>query len=211
MTPLPDGGTVGVIGAGPAGTFFALHFLTLLKESGRAAGITLFDRKTFECSGPSGCNMCAGAIGGEMVNKIKRLGLTLDESVIRRVLDGAVARGAEFVHERVESVRRIPAGFRVATADGQTRKFDFLVGAFGVNSVITRMMAMGYVPPRTWHTVQAELPAENKFIVDRLRNRIHIVPARGKAIRFLAITPKDNFLTLTGIGEHVRIAFPRAG
>src|SRR3990172_2156707 len=255
MTSLPDGGMVGVIGAGPAGTFFALHFLTLLKESGRAAGITLFDRKTFECSGPSGCNMCAGAIGGEMVNKIKRLGLTLDERVIRRIADGyeihgrdisvnvvnpqrgeiytvfrgggpvvspggrksfdqflldaAVARGAEFVHERVESVRRIPAGFRVATADGQTRKFDFLVGAFGVNSVITRMMAMGYVPPRTWHTVQAELPAENEFIVDRLRNRIHIVPARGKAIRFLAITPKDDFLTLTGIGKQVRVGIAR--
>jgi flavin-dependent dehydrogenase len=252
MTPLPDGGTIGVVGAGPAGTFFALHFLNLLQESGRAAGITLFDRKTFESSGPSGCNMCAGAIGGEMVNKIKRLGLTLDERVIRRIADGyeihgrdisvnvvnpqrgeiytvfrgggpvvssggrksfdqflldaAVARGAEFVHERVESIQRIPAGFRVGTADGQTRKFDFLVGAFGVNSVITRKMAMGYVPPRTWHTVQAELPAENEFIVDRLRNRIHIVPARGKAIRFLAITPKDNFLTLTGIGEHVRIA-----
>jgi flavin-dependent dehydrogenase len=252
MTPLPDGGRVGVIGAGPAGTFFALHFLTLLKESGRAARVTLFDRKTFECSGPSGCNMCAGAIGGEMVNKIKRLGLTLDGRVIRRIADGyeihgrdisvnvvnpqrgeiytvfrgggpvvspggrksfdqflldaAVARGAEFVHERVESIQRIPAGFRLGTADGQTRKFDFLVGAFGVNSVITRMMAIGYVPPRTWHTVQAELPAENEFIVDSLRNRIHIVPARGKSIRFLAITPKDNFLTLTGIGEHVRIA-----
>ena len=77
MTPLPDGGMVGVIGAGPAGTFFALHFLTLRKESGRAAGITLFDRKTFECSGPAGCNMCAGAIGGEMAGTVRGVGLTL--------------------------------------------------------------------------------------------------------------------------------------
>src|SRR4030066_944605 len=95
MTPLPEGGTVGVIGAGPAGTFFALHFLTLLKESGRAARVTLFDRKTFECSGPSGCNMCAGAIGGEMVNKIKLLGLTLDERVIRRIADGYEIHGRD--------------------------------------------------------------------------------------------------------------------
>ncbi len=122
------------------------------------------------------------------------------------LLDAAVARGAEFVNERVEGIQRIPGGFRVETADGQERNFDFLVGAFGVNTVITRKLAMGYVPPRTWHTVQAELPADNEFIMGTLRNRIHIIPALGRSIRFLAITPKDNFLTLTGIGEHVKIA-----
>lgn len=252
MTSLPHEPAIGVIGAGPAGTFFALHLLKSLVESGRSARITLFDRKVFDCSGPSGCNMCAGAIGGEMVRKIEGLGLPLEERVIRRIADGyeihgrdvsvtvvnpergtiytvfrgggpvaslggrksfdqflldaTVARGAEFVHERVESVQRIPGGFSVGTAEGKPRNFDFLVGAFGVNSVITRKLAAGYVPPRTWHTVQAEVPADNEFIVGRLRNRIHIVPARGRTIRFLAITPKDNFLTLTGIGEHVRIA-----
>jgi len=252
MKPLPDGATIGVIGAGPAGTFFALHFLKLLRESGRTARIILFDRKTFESSGPSGCNMCAGAIGGEMVKKIERLGLTLDERVVRRIADGyeihgrdisvnilnpergeiytvfrgagpvdspegrksfdqylldaAVAWGAEFVHERVESCDRTARGFRLGTDAGQTREFDFLVGAFGVNTAFLRKLAAGYDPPRSWHTVQAELPADNEFIVERLKNRIHILPARGRAIRFLAITPKDNFLTLTGIGEHVRIA-----
>jgi flavin-dependent dehydrogenase len=252
MTSLPNGAAIGVIGAGPAGTFFALHLLGCLRESGRSARITLFDRRTFDNSGPSGCNMCAGAIGVEMVRKMERLGLPLEGRVIRRIADGyeihgrdisanivnpgrgtiytvfrgggpvadggdrksfdqflldaTIARGAEFVHERVESVERIPSGFRVGTVEGQVRDFAFLVGAFGVNSVITRKLAPGYVPPRTWHTVQAEVPAENKFIVERLRNCIHIIPAWGKAIRFLAITPKDDFLTVTGIGEHVRIA-----
>ncbi|MGB3399249.1 MAG: hypothetical protein WBA34_03645 [Candidatus Deferrimicrobiaceae bacterium] len=252
MTSLPNGAAIGVIGAGPAGTFFALHLLECLRESGRSARITLFDRRTFDDSGPSGCNMCAGAIGVEMVRKLERLGLPLEERVIRRIADGyeihgrnisvnivnpkrgtiytvfrgggpvahggdrksfdqflldaAIARGAEFVHERVVSMERIPAGFRVGTAEGHVRDFAFLVGAFGVNSVITRKLATGYVPPRTWHTVQAEVPADNEFIVERLRNRIHIIPAWGKAIRFLAITPKDDFLTVTGIGEYVRIA-----
>src|SRR3989337_884794 len=95
MKPLPYGATIGVIGAGPAGTFFALHFLKLLGESGRTARITLFDRKTFESSGPSGCNMCAGAIGGEMVKKIERLGLPLDERVVRRIAGGAESHGRD--------------------------------------------------------------------------------------------------------------------
>jgi flavin-dependent dehydrogenase len=251
MIPLRNGAAIGVIGAGPAGTFFAHHLLRALQESGRSAGITLFDRKTFDDSGPSGCNMCAGAIGDSMVRKLESLGLTLDERVVRRIADGyeihgrnvsvkvvnpergaiytvfrgggpvatleerksfdqflldaAIARGAQFFHERVEKIQRIPDGFRVETGDGAIRDFDFLVGAFGVNAVITRKLVPEYIPPPTWHTVQSELPADNKFIVEKLRNRIHIVSALRKEIRFLAITPKDDFLTLTGIGEHVRI------
>ncbi|HEX9190770.1 MAG TPA: hypothetical protein VF847_01650, partial [Candidatus Deferrimicrobiaceae bacterium] len=250
--PLSDGAEIGVIGAGPAGTFFAINLLAVLASSGRAARISLIDRKSFDCSGPSGCNMCAGAIGAGMIDKMADLGLVLDDQVVRRIaegyeihgrgvsvtvrnpgrgaiytvfrgsgpvtnagkarsfdqylLDAAMARGAEFIHDRVEEISRTGRGFRLAFSGGGERQFDFLVGAFGVNSAVHRKLDIGYAPPRTWHTVQAELPADNEFIVGRLRNRIHIIPALGKTIRFLAITPKDDFLTLTGIGRHVRIA-----
>jgi len=251
MPPLADGSSIGVIGAGPAGTLFALHLQAMLRERSRSVGITLIDRKTFECAGPSGCNMCAGAIGAVMVEKLEGLGLSIDDRVIRRIADGyeihgmdisvnvvnpergaiytvfrgggpvvstgtrksfdqylldaAVGRGAEFLHERVERIERIPRGFRLGFLEGEPREFDFLVGAFGVNSEIAGKLDIQYVPPRTWHTVQAEIPTDNETIVRQLRNRIHILPAVGKMIRFLAITPKDDFLTLTGIGEHVRI------
>lgn len=122
------------------------------------------------------------------------------------LLDAAVAKGAEFVHDRVEDIERISGGYRIVFPGGAKRDFDFLVGAFGVNSSIFRKLRIGYVPPETWHTVQAEIPARNEFIAESLRNRIHIVPAVGDGIRFLAITPKEEFLTLTGIGEHVKIS-----
>lgn len=251
MPPLPDGSSIGVIGAGPAGTFFALHLLEMLRERGRSVGITLIDRKTFDSAGPSGCNMCAGAIGAGMMEKLADLGLSIDDRVIRRIADGyeihgmdisvnvvnpergaiytvfrgggpvqstgsrksfdqflldaALERGAEFLHTRVERIEPVPGGFRLGFPHGKVRKFDFLVGAFGVNTTIFGSLDIPYVPPSTWHTVQAEVPADDETIVQRLRNRIHILPAVGKRIRFLAITPKDDFLTLTGIGEHVRI------
>jgi len=249
---LPDGASVGVIGAGPAGSFFALHLLSILRSKGRRAGVTLIDRKTFSRSGPSGCNMCAGAIGPAVVKKIRGFSLSIDERVVRRIADGyeihgrdvsvtvrhpergqiytvfrgggpvracggaksfdqflldaAVAGGAEFLHERVEGIEKTPGGYRLSFHGGAKRDFDFLVGAFGVNSSVSRMLPFDYRPPKTWHTVQAEIPAGNEFIESRLRNRIHIIPAWNKAIRFMAITPKDDFLTLTGIGEYVKIS-----
>ncbi len=249
---LPEGASVGVIGAGPAGTFFALQLLAYLGRAGRNARVTLIDRKVFSSSGPSGCNMCAGAIGPSMVRKIRDLPLAFDGNVISRIADGyeihgrdvsvtvrhpergeiytvfrgggpatptvctrsfdqylldaATASGAEFINERVETVERTSGGYRLTLSDGMRRDYDFLVGAFGVNSSISRRLKIGYEPPETWHTVQAEIPADNEFIVGRIRNRIHIIPALGKKIRFLAITPKNDFLTLTGIGQHVKIA-----
>lgn len=122
------------------------------------------------------------------------------------LLDAAVACGAEFLHERVEGIEKTRAGYRLAFPGGAKRDYDFLVGAFGVNTSLSRMLPFDYRPPKTWHTVQAEIPAGNEFIEQRLRNRIHIIPAWSKAIRFMAITPKDDFLTLTGIGEYVKIA-----
>jgi flavin-dependent dehydrogenase len=250
--PLRDGASVGVIGAGPAGTFFTLHLLSLLGEKGRAASVSLIDRKTFSHSGPSGCNMCAGAIGPAMVDKIRGFSLPFDGRVIRGIADGyeihgrgvsvtvrhpekreiytvfrgggpvlsaegtmsfdqflldaAIARGAEFLNERVESIEKTSAGYRLLFPGGTKRDFDFLVGAFGVNTNLSRKLPFGYRPPKTWHTVQAEIPAGNEFIAQRLRSRIHIIPAWGKTIRFLAITPKNDFLTLTGIGEYVKLA-----
>lgn len=249
---LPDGGSVGIIGAGPAGSFFALHLMANLRAAGRTARIALIDRKTFDSSGPSGCNMCAGAIGAGMVRKIEMLDLPFDQKVIRRIADGyeihgrslsvmvrrpdrgeiytvfrgggpvvptggaksfdqflldaAVARGAEFIHERVDGIEPLPGGWRLRFPGGGMRDFDFLAGGFGVNTTFGRKLGIGYVPPKTWHTVQAEIPAGNDFIVNRLGNRIHIVAAGTESIRFIAITPKDDFLTVTGIGEHVKIA-----
>lgn len=250
--PLRDGASVGVIGAGPAGTFFTLHLLSLLGAKGRVASVSLIDRKTFSHSGPSGCNMCAGAIGPAMVEKIRDFSLPFDSRVIRGIADGyeihgrgvsvtvrhpekreiytvfrgggpvlsaegtksfdqflldaAMARGAEFLNERVEGIEKTSSGYRLLFPGGTKRDFDFLVGAFGVNTNFSQKLPFGYRPPKTWHTVQAEIPAGNEFIAQRLRNRIHIIPAWGKTIRFLAITPKNDFLTLTGIGEYVKIA-----
>ena len=92
---LQDGASVGVIGAGPAGSFFAMHLTGLLGKTGRKTRITLIDRKVFSSIGPSGCNMCAGAIGPAVIRKIRELPLTFDENVISRIADGYEIHGRD--------------------------------------------------------------------------------------------------------------------
>ncbi len=84
-------------------------------------------------------------------------------------------------------------------------EFDFIVGAFGVNSPLAKSFIPGYVPPKTWHTCQAELQARGETFQEPLRNMINIFSGSDRKIRFIAITPKDEYLTLTAIGEHVKI------
>ncbi|MFC2076824.1 NAD(P)/FAD-dependent oxidoreductase [candidate division KSB1 bacterium] len=81
-----------------------------------------------------------------------------------------------------------------------------VVGTFGVNSSIARTLTFGYKRPRTWHACNAEVWLGPEAISEKLGNYVHIIPVRHPAIRFIAVTPKHEFVTLTGIGPHVRQA-----
>ncbi|RMG61030.1 MAG: hypothetical protein D6713_01240 [Deltaproteobacteria bacterium] len=251
---------VGIIGAGPAGTFTALNFLRLAREKGVPIRVVLFDRKEFHAVGPRGCNMCAGAIGYLTYEKIRSIGLSLDERVVRRIADGYVFHGmkneariyhpqrtgiytvfrgggpvmmtspsyqsfdrflldeclkmgAQFVNARVTAIERedgeFPPRYTVVVEGGQRESFNFLVGAFGVNTTISRKFLPAYQPPRTWHTCQAEIEVPSGYIERVMGNMIHLFSTLDRKIRFLAVTPKDRFLTITAIGEHVKIAYLR--
>lgn len=251
---------IGVIGAGPGGTFFAIHLDNLARKNNKNYQITLFDRKVFDLVGPRGCNMCAGAIGYITHDKIKDTGIELQQSTVRRIADGYVIHGKKrdafiihpekkgiytvfrgggpileknsryksfdqalldecvsrkmlFVNERVKSVEVQGEGpnktFVVETPGGNTWEFDFIVGAFGVNSPISNHLIHDYIPPTTWHTCQAEIRVDTDYIPKVLGNMIHIFSTEDRRIRFIAITPKDEYLTISAIGEHVKIAHLR--
>ncbi len=255
---LKDNDRIGVIGAGPAGTFFAIHIDNLAKKQNRKFNITLFDRKVFDMFGPGGCNMCAGAIGYITYDKIRDAGIDLQDTAVRRIVDGYVIhgkrrkahivhperkgiytvfrgggpllekesryrsfdqvlldqcldRGMVFINERVKDVEIVGEGegrtFRVHTLGGKKEEFNLIVGAFGVNSPISNYLMPEYIPPKTWHTCQAEVKVDPGYIPRVLGNMIHIFSTEDSRIRFIAVTPKDEFLTITAIGEYVKIAY----
>lgn len=257
---MKDSSRIGVIGAGPAGTFFAIHIDNLARKLNKKLSITLFDRKVFDLFGPRGCNMCAGAIGYITYDKIRDAGISLQDTAVRRIADGyvihgkrrnahiihperkgiytvfrgggplleeevryksfdqvlldqCIERGMVFINERVKDVEVLGTGrgrlFIVETHDGKKEEFDILVGAFGVNSPISNYLIPEYTPPKTWHTCQAEIKVDPDYIPRVLGNMIHIFSTEDRRIRFIAITPKDEFLTISAIGEYVKIAYLR--
>ena len=83
---------IGVIGGGPAGTFFSFFAAKLAHQKGLDVTIYLFDGKDFTRTGPKGCNLCAGVIAETLVERMKRHGIILPEGRVQSQIDGYYLR-----------------------------------------------------------------------------------------------------------------------
>ncbi len=250
-----DNSKVLIIGGGPAGCFFALHVLELCKRKGIALNLKILEQRDFATAGPKGCNMCAGIIGGRIVDEIAKVGIAIDKRVIREdvegfkvlidglkaevrkrpgdrvytvfrnqgpmgvskeedivgfdsfILDNTIRKGVNF--EKATVLQVIPGKmgeentvlFRKPDGTEVYEKADLVVVACGVNTALTRMFDYGYVPPKYWHTCQAEIELERP---DEIQKFIYIFSRKKSPFLFTAITPKGRYMTVTGIGKWVR-------
>lgn len=88
MLVLGNQARIAVIGAGPAGCFFAHTTLQLASRLNRAIQVTLFDGKDFTQSGPVGCNMCAGVLSASLLQHLQAEGIYLPNSRLQREVSG---------------------------------------------------------------------------------------------------------------------------
>ena len=84
---LENGAKVGIVGGGPAGSFFALHLLRYSRRIGLDLHITIFEARNFNRAGPLGCARCAGLLSGNLQQNLHSLGLTLPDAVIQSKAD----------------------------------------------------------------------------------------------------------------------------
>ncbi|MFN2596675.1 MAG: hypothetical protein ABR563_05745 [Pyrinomonadaceae bacterium] len=87
-TYLRSGSRVGVVGAGPAGSFFAVELLRRARAVGLDLTVKIFDGKSFAKKGAPGCNMCAGAIGQNLITEIEHATTTIPREVVHYELAG---------------------------------------------------------------------------------------------------------------------------
>ena len=96
---LTDGSRVGVIGGGPAGSFFSYFLLGSAKRMGLDIEVDIFEPRDFSGVAPQGCNMCGGIVSESLVQNLATEGINLPGSVIQRGIDSYM------LHMDVGSVR----------------------------------------------------------------------------------------------------------
>lgn len=134
-------------------------------------------------------------------------------------LDGTVTSFDQFLMDRVsqsDSVRVINKkvtnldfsdrqGVVLQTEAGDNVMYDFVIGAFGVNTRIKDLLNNGYAPPKTVKFLQFETNYPEEFIRDTFKNRVHMFPVYRKSIWYITLTPKWNFVTVTAVGKNVKL------
>jgi len=84
---LEDGSRIGVVGAGPAGSFFAYFLLDMAGRTGLDVTVDLVESRDFLQPSPQGCNMCGGIVSESLVQNLAAEGFSLPATVIQRGID----------------------------------------------------------------------------------------------------------------------------
>jgi flavin-dependent dehydrogenase len=84
---LVNGSRVGVIGGGPAGSFFSYHLLDMAHRMGKDLHLDIFEPRVFDAPGPAGCNMCGGIISESLVQNLAADGIRLPAHIVQRGLE----------------------------------------------------------------------------------------------------------------------------
>ncbi|HLL70647.1 MAG TPA: FAD-dependent monooxygenase [Pyrinomonadaceae bacterium] len=255
-TYLTSGSRIAVVGAGPAGSFFAIELLRRARSLGLDIHVAIYDGKNFSRKGAPGCNMCAGAIGHNLIEEIEHSTTNIPAEVIHYELEGyavhyqdasarlenpagrkiygvyrgagpvstehpdgarsfdqflldqAIKLSAEHIPQNVHDID-VPATLEqrpaIRTHEGGRTEFDLVVGAFGVNSQLGARLIYGYQPPPTWKTCVIEARVPEEFQRERLGKLIHFFVLKQADVRYIALIPKGEHVTVTAIGENVDV------
>jgi flavin-dependent dehydrogenase len=87
---LQDGSRVGVIGGGPAGSFFAISLLDLAERMGIDLQLDIHEWRDFRKGGPTSCNMCGGIVSESLIQALATEGILLPDTVVERGVDSYV-------------------------------------------------------------------------------------------------------------------------
>jgi len=153
---LHNGAKVGIVGGGPAGSFFALHLLKFAAEQNLSLEVTIFEARSFDRSGPPDCARCAGLLSAGLQDNLRQFGLDVPPHVIQSRADSYVLHLAQRAieifppvsHHEIVSVYR-SNGPRLADPDPAINFDHWLLqraeaaGATVQRAVVKRIAAAG--------------------------------------------------------------------
>ncbi|HEY0005241.1 MAG TPA: FAD-dependent monooxygenase [Pyrinomonadaceae bacterium] len=127
------------------------------------------------------------------------------------LLEQAISLGAQHIAQNIHDIdvpatleSRPAVRFQGKTPEART-EYDLVIGAFGVNSPLAQRLLYGYEPPPTWKTCVIEARVPREFQREKLHNLIHFFILKQADIRYVALIPKGEHVTITAIGQDVDV------
>lgn len=87
---LRDGSRVGIVGGGPASSFFAYFLLNMAETIDLDIEVEIYEPRSFSYCGPAGCNHCGGIVSESLVQILAAEGIVLPDSVVQRGIESYV-------------------------------------------------------------------------------------------------------------------------
>ncbi|MBI5568862.1 MAG: cyclic nucleotide-binding domain-containing protein [Desulfomonile tiedjei] len=122
------------------------------------------------------------------------------------LLDLAAKKGAHSIRERVEGVSWTNGKPRVKTKTGESREYDLLVWAAGVNTAALKLfngLGIGYKPPKTAKTYICEFLLGQETIEIYFGSSMHVFLLDLPRLEFAAIIPKGDYVTVCLLGQGI--------
>jgi len=128
------------------------------------------------------------------------------ESFDNHLLELCKNRGARVIHERVTDAMRVADGIMLTTNNKQQGSYDLVVGALGLNTKnpgLFKSICSSYEPPVTTKTYISEFKMESEVIDKYFGNSMHVFLLNLPNIKFGALIPKGQFVTLVLLGNDI--------
>lgn len=155
---LHDGCRIGVVGGGPAGSFFSYFLLEMSQNCDLNLQIDIYEPRDFSRPGPAGCNMCGGIVSEFLVQALAAEGIDVGSDVIQRAIDsyslhmdvGDVAIATPRREKRIASVHRGggPHGVKEMKCGGLDSYLLKLAVSQGARWIRQRVDAISFVDGR---------------------------------------------------------------
>ncbi|PLW95206.1 MAG: hypothetical protein C0591_11385 [Marinilabiliales bacterium] len=115
-------------------------------------------------------------------------------------------KGATLISGRVTETKKTPDGIVLKTKDGFEKKYDLVVGAVGLNARTFKLFQQinpSFVPPKTTKTHICEFHLGKDMINEYFGNSMHVFLLNLPNIKFGALIPKGNYVTMVLLGSDI--------
>jgi len=122
------------------------------------------------------------------------------------LLDLCRQKGANIIHDTFQSVRKVSGGILVKTKNSVEKKYDLIVGAVGLVEKSLKpfqSICPSYDFPEVTRAYIAEIFLAKELIDKYFGNSMHVFLLNLPKIKFGALIPKGNFVTMVLLGEDI--------